>query len=129
MLIVVAMKPDIVCINETWLNSNIEDHLVCIKGYQLIRQDRHCKKGRGTCFFLNNLLDFEVLHLNITLNNQISCLPIFVPYYNALFIAIYIPPNINSKDHTIITDTIIDCCDLLLNFKPSASVYFMGDIN
>ena len=37
---------DVLTISETWLNSNIEDKLVAIPGYTLLRLDRHTKEPR-----------------------------------------------------------------------------------
>ena len=40
-LIAEAYKPNIICIMETWLNSNVQDRELFIPGYQVIRLDRN----------------------------------------------------------------------------------------
>ena len=40
-------KIDIMCINETKLNSSVKDHEVCIPGYEIIRRDRSINGRNG----------------------------------------------------------------------------------
>ena len=53
---------DILCVSETWLNSNMPDRFIYIEGFNIFRTDNGC--GSGTCIYVrNNLsctrLDFD----------------------------------------------------------------------
>ena len=58
--IVEVEKPDIICIVETWLSSEIEDNEVMIDNYQIIRQDRN-RHGGGVLMYINSCLSVKVL--------------------------------------------------------------------
>lgn len=49
-------KIDVVGISESWLHKYIDDNLVSNKCYDLIRNDRECKKGGGTCFYVKKII-------------------------------------------------------------------------
>ena len=40
-------KADVVCVTESWLSPHIDDSLVALPGYNLIRRDRESGSGRG----------------------------------------------------------------------------------
>ena len=41
---------DVVAITETWLNSKMNDDLVSLSGYSIVRNDRdHGRRGGGVC--------------------------------------------------------------------------------
>ena len=42
---------DVLCINETWLDSDVGDDLVSIPGYNIFRRDRN-RHGGGVCIFV-----------------------------------------------------------------------------
>ena len=63
---------DIVCITETWPSANIEDSVVDISVYTIVRKDRVMhKRGGGVCAFINLpsvlklLKNWTTLYLNV----------------------------------------------------------------
>lgn len=47
-------KADVVCVTESWLSPHIDDSLVALPGYNLIRRDRESVNGRGgVCLYLH----------------------------------------------------------------------------
>lgn len=42
-------KIDIICATESWLTSDINDNLIAVDGYNLIRLDRTYSRGGGIC--------------------------------------------------------------------------------
>lgn len=53
-------KPDIVCITETWLHSEILLSECCVTGYSCLRCDRDTRGG-GVAVFVNTNFDHQVL--------------------------------------------------------------------
>ncbi len=45
---------DIAAVSETWLHSHIENEVLSIPNYNLIRQDRTFGRGGGVCAFVSN---------------------------------------------------------------------------
>ncbi len=45
-------KPHIVCITESWLDSNITDNELCIDGYSITRLDRN-RHGKGVALYVS----------------------------------------------------------------------------
>ncbi|KAJ8931932.1 hypothetical protein NQ314_015112 [Rhamnusium bicolor] len=54
---------DILAISETWLSPHINNNLVNIKGYRLIRKDRVGRAG-GVCFHIANTVNFKLVERN-----------------------------------------------------------------
>lgn len=52
----------IISISETWLHSHIQDALVHIDDYYLIRNDREGKEGGGVACYIHNSLKVNILH-------------------------------------------------------------------
>ena len=52
-------KPHIICINETKLDDSIDDSLVHIDGYAVIRKDRN-KHGGGVALYIHQNIYFEL---------------------------------------------------------------------
>ena len=59
-LIAETYSPNIICITETWLSSDIQDQELFIPGYQLIRLDRN-RHGGGVLMFITTHLSFSIL--------------------------------------------------------------------
>jgi hypothetical protein len=50
------MRPDIIAITETWLDSSISDTVCNLPSYSVIRKDRQIGIGGGVMFYINNNL-------------------------------------------------------------------------
>ena len=89
------LKPNIICICETWLNSDIYDSEINIEGYSVYRCDRkNNKKGRGIgifvrqkstleCYIVDNNSDIEELTIRLK----------FVKSKQFFISCVYRPPN------------------------------------
>ena len=53
-------KPHIICINETKLDDSIDDSLIRIDGYVIIRKDRN-KHGGGVALYIHQNIHFELM--------------------------------------------------------------------
>lgn len=56
----------VICISETWLNSEIPDSMVSLSGYTLYRCDRTGRRGGGVAFFLLNSFNAVILEQSTT---------------------------------------------------------------
>lgn len=94
------MKPDIICVCETWLNLSTADTQVSMPGFNLIRHDRRPnirKKGGGLCVYTNVKLQYDVdlyNHLNLC-NHDIELCVLVIKLIQTkplVIIACYRPP-------------------------------------
>ena len=53
-------NPDIFCVCETWLSSDLPDSLLCTDSYTVIRYDRG-SRGGGVALFFRNCIKFTVV--------------------------------------------------------------------
>ena len=87
-----TIKPDIICIVETWFYSVITDNEVDLPDYQLFQLD-HCGCGGGIAIYVRTFLSFKILlqggpfALEI-LSLSITCQP-FCTFYLCLFTVHY----------------------------------------
>lgn len=58
-----TMKPDLICLSETWLNAATPDSVVSLADFNLIRQDRSIdscpRRGGGVCIYTSKKLDCD----------------------------------------------------------------------
>ena len=66
-------KPDILCINESWLRDDVPSHLVDIKDYALVRNDRttvnnrgFTKRGGGLLTYISHRIMYEIVDNELT---------------------------------------------------------------
>ena len=52
---------DLICLTETWLHCHIQDSVVSMNGFNLIRKDRQESSHGGVCVFIKDLIPFIVL--------------------------------------------------------------------
>ena len=79
--IIEELKPNIVCVTETWLKDHHQDIEVRINGYELIRKDRTDMRGGGVAMYYTNRLivkqieiesNYEILIFDIKTKNSKS---------------------------------------------------------
>ncbi len=58
-LILNHLSIDIAAVSETWLHSGIENEVLSIPNYNLIRQDRTFGRGGGVCAFVSNSIPYK----------------------------------------------------------------------
>ena len=52
---------DLVCLVETWLQDHIDDNVVHVPGYNLIRRDRSERIHGGVCIYVKDTIQFSRL--------------------------------------------------------------------
>lgn len=95
-------------VTETWLKSRIHDHLVNIKGFNIVRLDRSVnKRGGGLLIYLHDALDFERLPMEFNHSDKnLELLTILLKpknQINFLVSLVYIPP---AADRNVALDII-----------------------
>lgn len=121
-------KIDIICVTESWLTSDINDNLIDVDGYNLIRLDRTYSRGGGICVYLKNDINYKLVSQSELLPGiDYSCLTeylfIEVKHNNDKFLlgVFYNPPD-------------SDCSDVLFDKLSELSVRYintviLGDFN
>ena len=132
-----SLHPDIICITESWLSSDILDSEIAIPGYNVVRNDRN-QHGGGVIMFISanfvikylpNCTGLEVITVTLHCKNHRVCLQLFYRpptsptdvlhvlqnYYLSINIAQF-------SNFIVIGDFNINVCissDLLSNFSSS----------
>ena len=70
-LLVNERNIDVLCISETWLESNIPDRYVNIEGFNLFRDDKG--RGGGTCIYVRNYLNATLVNTEFDSCEGIEC--------------------------------------------------------
>ena len=65
-LLLKELKPDLLCITETWLNYNNPDTEVEVTDYKVIRNDRKVSHGGGVAMYVrqNRNFIYEIIENN-----------------------------------------------------------------
>lgn len=127
----------LLAITETWLHRDIQNSLVDIEGFSLIRADRteesgKCRGGGMAVYVSNNWCkqhtvresfcspDVELLHLHFR--------PFHLPreFGSVSVCVVYVPPSGNAARAAT---RIADCVHNELQRSPGAPVFIMGDFN
>ncbi|KAL2103161.1 hypothetical protein ACEWY4_000029 [Coilia grayii] len=130
-------EASLLCLTESWLQSNAPDSLFEINGFTLIRLDRDKNsgkcKGGGICVFLNDqwCRQFTVKDTICDSNVEMLCLtlrPFYLPreFGCVLLCVVYVPP---SGKASIAAATIADHVYKLLQKHPDAPAIIAGDLN
>ena len=62
------MVPDIVLICESWLSEALDNSIIAIPGYNIIRQDRGFGCGDGLLFYITDPLITNPVVSDVTIN-------------------------------------------------------------
>lgn len=115
--------PDVICINETWLNSTIADGEIMLPGYSVLRSDRHEKAGGGVCLYFKTSLPLRPRR-DIQANGveccfaEISCKP-----SNCIVGTVYRPPS-EPVQYWESLDAVLQSA-----VKPGKNLVMCGDFN
>ena len=131
---------DILGVSETWLNSSLDDNMLNIQNYNIIRNDRSwnddvtntnskVKRGGGVCMYIKNNIKFSTHALemyNVSCRN-IECqwVKILLDKQRNIVIGnIYRPPQGNIKNFVEYLEGVIENLDL-----SKEDLVLMGDFN
>ena len=119
-------SPDIICVVESWLDSDITDSEISIQGFSIIRLDR-CRHGGGVLMYVKTVFtcsllfkgttDFEFIVISILCTSSGTSPDLTV----AIF---YRPPNSNP---TLLDSLFTTLCNL--DVSVFSNFYLLGDFN
>ena len=111
---------------ETWLHEGINDNLISVSGYKILRRDRKHKRGGGLCTFYQNSLKVIQVELDfVDQNFEYVC---FV-CENVIYILIYLPPGLAINYIHDTFDSIIGNVDKIQSRFQSSNICILGDFN
>lgn len=58
---ILSANYSVLCLCETWLSPAIDDNLVHLEGYNLVRRDRRLGRGGGVCIYLRKNISYSVI--------------------------------------------------------------------
>lgn len=126
---------DVICFCETWLRADIENTLITIPGYEIIRLDREIivnnrlKTGGGICTYLKSGIIFNHLTSLNVMSSDIELQVIEIKNTNCrdmIVVNIYRPPSGNC-DSAI--DKLRDVFLELTSFRGCRDLVILGDFN
>ena len=116
---------DIFCISETWLKDDINDDMIHIPGYTVVRRDRNCnKRGGGVCIYIRSNISF--VYRNDFHNDVVEAVWIELPRTNSDKIivgSLYRPPNADTEYFK----NMIDILEIITS--EGNEVIVLGDMN
>lgn len=127
------LKPNIgvLGISETWLKASIPDSLLNAQNFSLVRNDRKRGRGGGTCMYVNNNLEYEIVH-NAISNKDIEIQSLYLrgrksSHHQKRIVVLltYRPPNGNG----------INACNTIKEYIGTIEeiekkeIVLMGDLN
>ena len=125
------IRPSVIIITESWLTEFVSDNQISLPNYSIpFRKDR-CdgRRGGGVAVFVHEALSTErVVSLNAT-NYPVEDIWLMLPSVQLLVIALYIPPNLQSKTMECIDEKLSDGIERVLEQRPNVKVIVAGDLN
>ena len=116
-------SPDLICFNETRLDSTISSGEMYINGYDLVRRDRK-RKGGGACIYLKNTVNYKNRKDLVPPELEAVCVEISKPNSKPfIVITIYRPPDSSTEYFDKVEEFIATIDSLDREF------YILGDLN
>ena len=126
----------LICLTETWLQSQDADGTVDLDNFSLIRGDRilgHKQQGGGVCIYVNQRWCKNVTVKQVHCDENVeyltvACRPFFLPReFNNLYLTVaYVPP---SGDYKKVAETLVNCVHFMDENCPNGIKLLLGDFN
>ena len=124
---VIVHKSDIICLSETYVDSNIDDENLEISGYYLIRSDHPSNKKRGgICIYYKNFFPFKLI--GVRLLDECIAFDLIISNKLCSFVALYRSPNQSQDDFATFSDNFEMTLDFVSKKNPFLLVV-LGDFN
>ena len=104
---VINTKPQVISLNETWLDENISDDELHLSGYNIIRRDRD-SFGGGVAVYIDEHLQFNQINME-ALSSIKALLFEFTPTKSKknLFSSLYRPPHFDASVFSKEVETVL----------------------
>lgn len=128
---VANFKPDVVMITESWLSNDVQDELLAIPCYTVLRTDRQCRRGGGVCTWIRDKYRCVIFVPSFQCPSSIEALfsEVFVGTRRIFFCNVYVPPGLLKDTHDEINIFLTNVIDEVLNLDCDANVIVGGDFN
>ena len=117
---------DVLAINETRLDSSINDWKLFIPGYEIFRRDRSIsgRHGRGVCFYVRSTINYTP-HLDLNIDHlENLCIEIRKPRAKPFLVITWYRPPDSTVDKFSCFEKLVGKLD-----ARGLEYYLMGDIN
>ena len=128
-LVADAYKPEIICLTETWLSPDIEDALVSLHHYSLVREDRQFRKGGGVAVYVQDDIPFHASQFCNKIDKSVEITLINLFSLQLFILCAYIPPNTSGEKLKRLHEQIVQSVDVSLSTHPNHDVIIVGDFN
>ena len=122
-----SYSPDIICVVESWLDSNITDLEISLQGYSVIRLDR-CRHGGGVLMYIKSVFTSCLLYKGTTVFEfivvSIKCTVSSLSKPDLVIALFYRPPD---SDHVLFDTLFNSLCSL--DVSVLCNFYLIGDFN
>ena len=125
-LLMVTRSVDILCISETWLESNVLDKFINIEGFNVFRHDRG--RGGGACIYVRDDLEVKVFNIDVHREDDLDIEDIWITVQcrklpSFIVGCIYRHPKAPAHSFNYLLESFRSVC-----LKKKA-VYIFGDFN
>lgn len=129
---------DILCFSETFLNQNIPNSVLAIKGYNIFRKDRAVPPLNygGLCMFVGNHIKARLVTIPSSISEllvsdlEFLFLNVFINGRKILFGTVYNPPKTNKRSYAQFKKSLVDLESLFSYFSCRFDeIYISGDFN
>ena len=85
-------RPDVIAIQETWLNASHCDASLKIDGYSIVRRDRQGQRGGGLAFYISDRVGWSIPDI-VSDTVECNCVDIHEGSHTVRLCNVYRPPN------------------------------------
>ena len=128
-LVLLRKSLDIACLTETWLSPDINNDLMTIPGYTLVRSDRQVRRGGGTAFYIRSTIQHEEQNIRECLGSEVEGTFVDFPILQLCMLCVYLPPHLNADALDQVQESINMFMDDFLTRHSSRQVVILGDFN
>ena len=128
-LIMSTLLPDIACLTETWLTSDIDSDFIKVDGFHCARADRRHKRGGGTAIYVRDGIQFCSKEISEAFNHEAEGIVLELSSAKIFVLCIYVPPSLSSASLEAIRDKVVDIVDEHLTAHRIDKTIIVGDFN
>ena len=124
-----VILPDVACLTETWLTSDVDSDYIKIDGFCCVRADRRHKRGGGTALYVRDGIHFASKDITSDLKNEAEGIALELFSANIILLCVYIPPSLSSESLKFTRDKMVDIVDDYLTAHKDYCAIISGDFN
>ena len=116
-------KIDVLAINETKIDSSVNDNEIYLPGFEVVRKDRSVSGG-GVCIYLQSNINYQIL--NDLCDDRLECVVIEIirPHSRSFIVSTWYKPPNSPQDIFWQFGSLIDKVD-----SEQKDFYLLGDLN